>query len=471
MLRRWAVTIALLTCLVTPLQAQRNLDAHFRSIPWEGYQNRAVELFREYLRIDTSNPPGNELAAAEFFHRLFDAAGIPNTIYTYAPGRANLYAILKGDGSLRPLILLNHTDVVRAEPQNWRLPPFSGDILDGEIYGRGTVDMKDEGLIQAMVMLMAAREHLPLRRDLIFLATADEEVGGTGSHWMIENHPQLLWPAEYLITEGGSNLLDPQGRALYGVGVGEKMPCWVRLTARGRGGHGSVPIADAAPHRLVRALQRVVDWESPVRLLPGVEKYFHEVAELQSEPRAANFRNIRAALRDPLFLKSLTEDEDYNYMLRDTISLTMLRAGEQTNVIPDAAYCELDVRLLPDRDAEEFLRELKKVVADASIEIQPLSSTRAPNSSPADTSLYRIIEQVSKQHNPKAVVAPALNSGYNESQIYRTLGIHCYGFSPVEITPQIDASEHAANERLPAEQIRRGVRLLYEIVARAVNEP
>ncbi|MGA2631863.1 MAG: M20/M25/M40 family metallo-hydrolase [Terriglobia bacterium] len=471
MLRRWGVTMALLTCLVPPLQAQRSLDAHFRSISWEGYQNRAVELFREYLRIDTSNPPGNELAAAEFFHRLFDAAGIPNTIYTYAPGRANLYAILKGDGSLRPLILLNHTDVVRAEPQNWRLPPFSGDILDGEIYGRGAVDMKDEGLIQAMVMLMAAREHLPRKRDLVFLATADEEVGGTGSQWMIANHAELLRPAEYLITEGGSNLLDSQGRALYGVGVGEKMPCWVRLTARGRGGHGSMPIADSAPNRLVRALQRVVDWESPVRLLPGVEKYFHEVAELQSEPRAEKFRNIRAALRDPSFLKSLTEDEDYNYLLRDTISLTMLRAGEQTNVIPDSAYCELDVRLLPDRGSEEFLRELKRVVADDSIEIQPLSTTRTPNSSPVDTSLYRIIEQVARQLNPKALVAPALNSGYTESQIYRTLGIHCYGFGPVEITPQVDASQHAANERLPAEQIRRGVRLLYEIVARTVNEP
>lgn len=471
MLRRWAVTAALLTCLASPLQAQNSLDAHLRSVPWESYQKRAVELFQEYLRIDTSNPPGNELAAAEFFHRLFDVAGIPNTIYTYAPGRANLYAVLKGDGTLRPLILLNHTDVVRAEPQNWRLPPFSGDILDGEIYGRGAVDMKDEGVIHAMVMLMAARQRLPLKRDLIFLATADEEVGSTGSRWMVEAHPELLRPAEYLITEGGSNLLDAQGRVLYGIGVGEKMPCWVRLTARGRGGHGSMPIAESAPNRLVRTMQRVVDWESPVRLLPSVEKYFHEVAELQPEPRATQFRNIRAALRDPSFLKSLTEDGDYNYMLRDTISLTMLRAGEQTNVIPNSAYCELDVRLLPDRSAEEFLRELKKAVANDTIEIQPLSPTRTPSSSPVDTSLYRIIEQVARQLNPKAVVAPALNSGYTESQIYRTLGIHCYGFGPVEITPQIEASQHASNERLPAEQIRRGVRLLYEIVARTVNEP
>ena len=170
--------------------AETQLDDHLRAIDWPPYQDETVKLMREYLRIDTSNPPGNELAAAEFFHRLFDQAGIPNTIYPYAAGRANIYAVIKGDGTLRPLVLLNHMDVVQADPRSWRLPPFSGEILEGEIYGRGAQDMKDEGLLQAMVMLIAAREHLPLKRDLIFLATSDEEVNGTGSAWMVENHPE-----------------------------------------------------------------------------------------------------------------------------------------------------------------------------------------------------------------------------------------------------------------------------------------
>ena len=156
-----------------------------------------MQLMREYLRIDTSNPPGNELAAAEFFHRLFDQAGIQNTIYPYAPGRADIYAVIKGDGTLRPLVMLNHMDVVQADARSWRLPPFSGEILNGEMYGRGAQDMKDEGLLQAMVMLIAARQHLPLKRDLIFLATSDEEVDGTGSAWMMENHPELVRDAEY----------------------------------------------------------------------------------------------------------------------------------------------------------------------------------------------------------------------------------------------------------------------------------
>ena len=188
------------------------------------------------------------MAAAEFFHRLFDQAGIPNTIYPYGAGRANIYAILKGDGTLRPLVLLNHMDVVRADPQNWKVAPFSGEIVNGELYGRGAEDMKDEGLLQAMVMLIAAREHVPLKRDLIFLATADEEVGDTGSAWIIENHPELLRQAEYLITEGGANLIYPNGKTLYEIGVAEKAPFWIRMTATARGGHGSIPIADSAPN-------------------------------------------------------------------------------------------------------------------------------------------------------------------------------------------------------------------------------
>jgi len=447
-----------------------SLGAHLQGIPWQHYQGEAVELLQEYLRIDTSNPPGSELAAAEFFHRLFDRAGIPNTVYPYAPGRANLYAALKGDGSLRPLVLLNHTDVVRTELRNWRAPPFSGEILSGEIYGRGALDMKGEGLLQAMVMLVAAREHLPLKRDLIFLATADEEAGGTGSTWMLENRPELVRGAEYLITEGGSNLIYPGRGTIYGIGVGEKAPFWIRMTATGRGGHGSIPIADSATHRLARAMQRVVDWETPLQLLPEVEQYFHHIARLEREPRASQFRDIRKALQDPSFAKALAQDEDCNYLLRNTVSLTVLRGSEQTNVIPDTASCELDVRLLPGDYPEGFLAQLRAVVADDRVQLEPLSRYRTPNSSSTDTALYRIIEQVVHQYNPQALIAPVLNSGYTESQMYRPLGITCYGFAPIEITPEMDATQHAANERVPVEQIRRGVKMLYEVVARAASQ-
>jgi acetylornithine deacetylase/succinyl-diaminopimelate desuccinylase-like protein len=273
-----------------------------------------------------------------------------------------------------------------------------------------------------------------------------------------------------LITEGGANLIYPGRGTIYGIGVGEKAPFWTRLTARGHGGHGSIPIANSATHRLARAMQRVVDWQTPLRLLPSVEQFFHQSARLQREPRASQFRNIRNALRNPSFAKALTQDEDYNYLLRDTVSLTVLRGSEQTNVIPDTAYCELDVRLLPGQDPKVFLEQLRAVVADDQIQIEPLSPFRTPNASSTDTALYRIIEQVSHQYNPQALVVPSLNSGYTESQMYRPLGINCYGFAPLEITPELDGTQHAANERIPVEQIRRGVKVLYEVVARAVHE-
>ena len=462
-------TIPLLVCCSIAVRGQTPADERIEKIRWEPYQDEAVRLLQEYLRIDTSNPPGNGFKAAEFFLRLFDEAGIPNTVYPYAPGRANIYAILKGDGRQRPLVLLNHMDVVHADSPKWRVPPFSGEILDGEIYGRGALDMKDEGLLQAMIMVIAAREHLPLQRDLIFLATSDEEVGDTGSAWILAHHPELVRDAEYLITEGGSNLIHPGQGTVYGIGVAEKAPFWIRLTARGRGGHGSIPIADAATNRLVRALARVVDWQIPVRLLPAVEEYFHAVARLQPEPRASEFRNIRSSLGNPDFVKSLMNDEDYAYLLRDTLSLTVLKGGPQTNVIPDSASAELDVRLLPGTDPQEFLSRLRNVVADDQIEIEPLSRFRTPNSSSTDTALYHVIEQVVHQYNPKALVTPVLNSGYTECQMYRPLGLACYGFAPLELTPDLESTEHAANERVPVEQIRRGVKMLYELVAGAAG--
>jgi acetylornithine deacetylase/succinyl-diaminopimelate desuccinylase-like protein len=449
--------------------AETKLDDHIRAIDWVSYQDQTVKLMGEYLRIDTSNPPGNELAAAEFFHQLFDQSGIPNTIYPCAPDRANIYAILKGDGTLRPLILLNHMDVVQADARSWRLPPFSGEILNGEMYGRGAQDMKDDGLLQAMVMLIAARQHLPLKRDLIFLGTADEEVNGEGSAWMLEKHPELVREAEYLITEGGSNLITRRG-TIHRVDVAEKAPFWLRLTASARGGHGSIPVPDSAPDRLVKALARVVDWQPPIRLLPSVEQFFRVMAQLEPEPRASQFRDLREALRGRAFAQSIGRDEDFNYLLRNTVSLTVLHGSSQTNVIPDSAYAELDVRLLPGEDPQAFLAQLRTVLADDSIQVEPISRFKPPNSSSADTSLYRLIEQVVHQYDPQAIVLPALDSGYNESQMYRPLGITCYGFDTIEVTPEVEATQHAANERVPVEQLRRGVKMFYEVVARAVNQ-
>lgn len=472
-IRRTTMLILAIICLAgfaRTAAAEDDIEKIVAAMNWTTYQDETVKMLQEYLRIDTSNPPGNELKTAQFFHDLFDKAGIQNTVYEYTPGRANIFAILKGDGSLRPLILLNHMDVVRTDPKNWKVPPFSGEIVDGELYGRGAEDMKDEGLIQAMIMIIAARERLPLKRDLIFLATADEEVNDTGSIWFIQHHSDLVKNAEYLITEGGANIIHPGDGTIYSIDVAEKAPYWIRLTATGRGGHGSIPIADSAPNVLAGAMIRVVNWQTPIRLLPSVEEFFHQIATTQNEPRASQFRHIRQSLKNPVFVKEITADENFNYMLRDTISLTMMKGSEQTNVIPDTASCQLDIRLLPGTDPKAFEEELRNVIADPRIRVEPISQYRPPNASPTNTSLYRLFDQVVHKYNPQALLTPTLDSGYTESQMYRTLGINAYGFSPVEVSPEVEDTQHAANERVPVEQLRRGVKMFYELVARAANQ-
>ncbi|MCL5671142.1 MAG: M20/M25/M40 family metallo-hydrolase [Acidobacteria bacterium] len=469
---RWAIKrlfilVALFVFAASPAEPSANAASR---LDWTKYQNATVRLMQDYLRINTSNPPGNELAAADFFHHLFDANGIPNTIFPLATKRADIYAILKGDGSLPPIILLNHMDVVRAASRDWKVPPFSGEILDGAIYGRGSLDMKDIGLLQAMVMVVAAKEHLHLKRDLIFLGTADEEVGDLGARWFLAHHANLLRQAAYLLTEGGTTVAYPGQGAIYGIDVAEKAPFWIRATANGRGGHGSIPIPRSAPSRLVEAMRRVVRWQPPIHLLPLVEQYFHQIAPLQKEPLKDDFLNIRQSLKAPGFRDTLSGDPDFDYLLRDTVSLTVLHAGDQTNVIPDTAYAELDVRLLPGGAPRCFLAQLRSVIGDPGIKLEPIAPFRKPNSSPTTTMLYRVIEEVVHRHNPQAVVAPELNSGYTESQMFRPLGITAYGFNPVCVTPEMEQTQHARNERVPVEQLRQGLQVLFEVVAKAANQ-
>lgn len=464
----------LAAALISPLLAiavqQPSGTVTARHIDWTKYQDQVVQLMREYIRIDTSNPPGNELLGAEFFHRLFDTDGISNTIYPFAPNRADIYAIIKGDGSERPIILLNHMDVVRTTPSEWKAPPFSAEILDGQLYGRGALDMKDEGLLQAMVMIIAAHQHIHLKRDLIFLATGDEEVDDLGATWFLGHHPQLLRHAEYLLTEGGSTVTYPGQGTLFGVDVAEKAPFWLRLIADGRGGHGSIPISNSAPNRLVKVAVRVANWQPPIRLLPSVESYFHQIAGLQKEPLKTEFSNIRQSLGDQKFRDLMMDNPDFNYLVHDTVSLTVIRSGQQTNVIPNVASADLDVRLLPGEDRTTFLGQLQKIVDDPAIKIEPISKFRPPNSSSTDTMLYRTIEAVVHRSDPEAVVAPQLNSGYTESQMFRPFGITAYGFSPIKVSPEEEQTQHAANERVPVEQLRQGLKMLFEVVSKAANE-
>jgi acetylornithine deacetylase/succinyl-diaminopimelate desuccinylase-like protein len=433
-------------------------------IDWPRYQDMAVDLMQQYLRVNTSNPPGNEIEAARFLKKIFDQYGIDNEIFEYKPGRANIIARLKGNGSKRPIILLSHTDVVTAEPASWEVDPFAAVIKNGSIYGRGALDMKGEGLLHLMTMILLKREGPPLSRDVIFLGTADEEVNDEGSLWMIANKADLFKNAEYVLTEGGDNLLDGNSVKMVGVDVAEKAPFWLRLTATGLPGHGSRPVADSATNRLIRAMNRILDWETPVKLLPAVEQFFKDAAPLQSEPLRSQFANIRESLKDPAIVKSLTSQREVNYLLRNTISITMLSGSKQTNVIPNAATCNLDVRLLPGESPDDFLNALRAVIADPAIKIENVNRFKQPNSSPVDTELFSLIARKTKEKHPEAIVTTKMLSGYTESQLYRQLGIVAYGWAPIYTTPQEDEGVHGNNERISLQNVRQGTREFYDVV-------
>jgi acetylornithine deacetylase/succinyl-diaminopimelate desuccinylase-like protein len=320
-------------------------------------------------------------------------------------------------------------------------------------------------------MVMLKREKIELDRDVIFLAVADEEVDGTGSDWFIDHQRELLENAEFLINEGGENLLEDADVKYIGVDVGEKTTYWLHVVAHGRPGHGSRPIMDSAPNRLVEALNRILAYHTPLRVLPVVEEFLEGMAQYESPERAAQYRNIRKAIKDPKFQEEIEQDESLNFLLRDTISLTMMGGSGQTNVIPPEAWANLDVRILPGGDPKVVLEALRHVVNDPNVTIEPQDREfRVANYSTTDNALYASIREVSGKYFPGTPVVPHITSGYTENQRYRPLGIVAYGFNPYTATDDEGNTEHGNDERIRVEEVRRGPRILFDVVAEVAGK-
>ena len=436
------------------------------------YSDLAVTWMQEYLRIDTTNPPGNEMRAVAFYKKILDQEGIENREFEYTPGRGDLWARIPhttGEAK-RPIVLLNHMDVVTSDASHWKVRPFSGEIKDGYIWGRGAQDMKDEGLAQLVVMVMFKREKVALDRDIIFLAVSDEEADGTGTDWFTTHQRALLGDAEFLINEGGENLLE-NGRVKYvGVDVGEKTTYWLHVVAHGRPGHGSRPNPDSAPNRLVRALNRILAYRTPLRVLPVVDEFLHDMAPYEPPDRAAYYRNIRKAIEDKKFQSQVEHDESLNFLLRDTISLTMMGGSEQTNVIPAEAWANLDVRILPGGDPKALRETVRRVVNDPDVTVEPLNAEfRVANYSGTHNALFAAIRDVAGRYFPGTPVVPHITSGYTENQRYRPLGIVAYGFNPYTATDEEGNTEHGNDERIRVEEVQRGPRILFDVVAKVAG--
>jgi len=431
-------------------------------IDWDEATSEATDLLCRYITVNTANPPGNELLGARFLAQVLRENGIDSETYPVDAERANMSARLPGDGSKRPLVLLNHIDVVPAERQFWREDPFAGLVKDGVIWGRGALDMKSMTVMELMTLLLLRRHGLPLKRDVVFLACADEEQGGVaGIDWMDARHPELF-DAEYVINEGGYGTTEMFGvqRPVFSCSVGEKGPLWLRLVARGTPGHGSVPHADNCLERLVRALYKVQTWRRPITLLP-------EVATMLERLRSAGIFDQEVSEQ------GLTGPAESNPLLRalltDTISTTMCNSGVKSNVIPAVAEATLDCRLLPGHDPAAFIEQVRQVIDDPRVEVEQVMESHTPIS-PVDTDLFDVIDAVSREAVPGAIVIPSIATGFTDSRVFRRRGVTAYGFVPCLLDPAEIATVHGNDERIPVEKLGLGLRMLYEVVRRMCVE-
>jgi acetylornithine deacetylase/succinyl-diaminopimelate desuccinylase-like protein len=444
----------------------RALPAGLTEPDWPKLEAEALDLFARYLRLDTTNPPGREIAAARFFAAICAKEGIEHHVFEPFAGRGTLWARIRGDGSKRPLILLNHTDVVPHSREFWTVDPFSGVEKNEQIYGRGAMDMKSAGIAQFMTFLAIKRSGIAPKRDIIFLATADEEAGGKeGAGWFAEKQAPLLGNAEFLLNEGGDNVTDDQGvvRSI-GIGASEKTPVWLRLTAKGPAGHASLPIPGSAVNRLLKALTRLQEYKPPVQLAPVVEAAFRARAEMESEPLSSKYRNIREAIKDKAFLASLEADARIAALLRNTISITMLSGSSKVNVISPSAHADVDTRIVPGENVDRWIAELKRVISDDGIEIEKLLTFEA-NASPTESELVAAITRFTKRKYPSAKITFPVSLGFTDSHYFRDLGIQSYGFEPfVGSERALGGGYHGNDERIGKQAFVDGVKNLYDVV-------
>ncbi len=449
--------------LVLPVSAHAQ-----KPIDWDALSKEGQTILSQYLRINTTNPPGNEIEAARFLKGILEKEGIQAQILDTAElggTHANLYARLKGNGSKKAIVLLHHMDVVPATSSQWSVDPFSGEVRDGYIWGRGAIDMKGEAVAHLMAMIALKRSGVKLNRDIVFIANADEEFTSTGGIAFVKNHADLLRDVEYLITEATENSVVDGKVKYFAVGVAEKRTFWERLTVKGVPSHGSRPTKQNPVPRLIAALDKIAKYETPLHVTPGVQKYFRDIARLYPEPKKTWLSDVTKAVENPEAREWILSDVYWNAYLRNTISLTVLSASNKTNVIPPEATAEIDFRLLPDTDPEKFLAEMQQVVGDTAVHWSPILSPKTPLESPIDTDLFRAIEKAAKERAPDAFVTTPMQTGATDRPTYRKLGIITYAIDPF-LTEQAERQKgvHGNNERLSVANVGFGIKYVYDIL-------
>lgn len=462
MMRTRLVVAIVVACSVLALKAQPAASPEIEA--------ETLKHFQALLRLDTSNPPGNEALAVEYLKQVLEKEGIPVQVFASDAKRPNLVARLKGNGKERPILVMGHTDVVGVDPKKWTHPPFGAVREGGYVYGRGAVDDKDNAVAGLMLMLMLKRNNVTLDRDVIFLAESGEE--GTpqvGAQFMIDNHLDAI-NAEFCLAEGGGVVRTGGKVVRANVGTTEKEPRAIELVARGPAGHGSVPRRENAVARLTGAVSKIVAWTPPLRVTETTGSYFRMLASMASSPEAAqryrDLINPDPNVHRPAAEWMLDNEPQHWAMMHSSLVPTIIAGGFRYNVIPSESRATIDLRLHPDEDHDQFLEQLRKVVNDPNVEVRYARERYRPaGASSLTTEAFSVIEEQTKKHYGTFVL-PTMGTGATDMAQIRSKGIQCYG-----VGPAIDSEDagkgfgaHSDQERILESELHRFVRFQYDVV-------
>jgi acetylornithine deacetylase/succinyl-diaminopimelate desuccinylase-like protein len=440
-------------------------------------EEEITNLLSDLIRINTTNPPGNETEAAKYLAQTLEKDGFKCEVLESAPGRGNVVTRLKGTGEKPNLLLLSHLDVVAANPKEWSVDPFSGAVKDGFVWGRGALDMKSMTAVEVMVLKLLKRNGVKLNGDVILAATADEEKGGeAGAGWLVRNHPQKV-EAKYVLNEGGGLAIPVVSKEIYTIQTAEKGIYWFKVKAKGRPGHGSVPsAADNAILRMNKIVDILGNYRAKITIVPTVNQFLSEVAKenpMVQQAVTLILQNPDAAdqLLDMLAQMDKTMAEEIRARLRMTIAPTVIHGGVKENIIPSECEATFDCRILPGQTPADAMNEIKGLLKDLEMDKLEFETIQAndPSESPSDTPLYEHIVNVLKEFDPNCGIAPILLTGGTDSRFFRRLGVTCYGFQPLKADMpygEMQKTVHGIDERISIGNLVFGTSVLYNVVER-----
>jgi len=438
-------------------------------------EKEVTNLLSDLIRINTTNPPGNETEAAKYLAETLEKEGFRCELFESAPGRGSVITRLKGSGEKPSLLLLSHLDVVAANPTEWSVDPFSGLVKNGFVWGRGALDMKSMTAMEVMVMKLLKRNNVKLKGDVTLAATADEEKGGeAGAGWLVRNYPEEI-RADYVLNEGGGLAIPIGGKNIYTIQTAEKGIYWFRVKAKGRPGHGSVPgAADNAILRMNKVVETLGNYRAKITIVSIVKQLLTEVAKenkMMQQAMTLILQNpdISDQVLDKLAQTDKTMAEEIRAMLRMTIAPTIIHGGVKENIIPSECEAVFDCRILPGQTTAEAMSEIRNLLKDFDLEKLEFETVQAnePSESHENTLLYEQIVNVLKEFEPGCAVTPILLTGGTDSRFFRKIGTTCYGFQPMRADMpygEILKTVHGIDERISIENLVFGTSILYNIV-------